>query len=96
MPPVDKATNIEQLADAAQVLFDASVKTIHDVSVSSWKILAGETPPDQEVLAKNLTTLFGNAARDAGNLMMVWQQLAKIAAPAAPAAPPTPPPPPGQ
>ncbi len=83
MPGVEDAKSIEELAAAAKVMYDAAVANYHAANVSMWKVLTGEVAQDNDKLTKNLTTVVGQMMRDAGNLQMVWTQLAKIAAPPA-------------
>ena len=89
MAGVQDAKSVKELSDAALTLFNQSVDVYHRLSLAAWERATGAKPFDADEVAKDATTLFGTIARDMGNLSMVWQQVARIAAPPAGPAPGT-------
>jgi hypothetical protein len=81
------AASMKDLADESLVLYNASVATYHQLNLDMWEIATGAQPMDANVVMKNLTTYWGTVARDIGNLTMLFQQVARVAAPPTAAAP---------
>jgi hypothetical protein len=86
MAGVQDAKSIKELSDAALVLYNSSVAVYHQLNLAAWERATGAKPFDADEVAKDVTTFMGTIARDMGNLNMVWQTVARIAAP--PAGPP--------
>ena len=84
------AASMKELADESLVLYNSSVATYHQLNLDLWEMATGAQAVDANVVMKNLTTFWGTVARDVGNLTMLFQQVARVAAP--PTAPPPPPP----
>jgi hypothetical protein len=87
MAGVQDAKSVKELSDAALTLFNQSVDVYHRLNLAAWERATGARPLDADEVAKDATTFFGTVARDMGNLSMVWQQVARIAAPPAGPAP---------
>lgn len=81
MAGVQDAKSIKELSDAALVLYNQSLAVYHRLSLDAMERATGAKPFDANEVAKDLTTFWGTVARDMGNLSMVWQQVARIAAP---------------
>jgi hypothetical protein len=79
---IEDAKDIKQLSDEAMALLQASLRTYQEVGVRAWERATGSRAYDQDEVAKDTTTVVGTMARDLGNAAMVWQTLARIAAPA--------------
>ena len=87
MAGLHDAKDIKQLSDESRVLYDASVDVYHRLNLSMWEMATGAKQLDMDEVAKNITTFWGTIARDVGNLAMLWQQVARVAAPPAGEAP---------
>ena len=79
---IDDAKDIKQLSDEAMALLQTSLRSYQEVTVRAWERATGARELELDEIAKDTTRLWGTMARDLGNASMVWQTLARIAAPA--------------